>query len=190
MEPEKQTLRNLLRRKGVHGDSPAVLERLRVLSFWKDSSTILLYRSLPDEPDTNPLMKDASGKSFLFPRIDGHHLCLHRWNPGSEWITGPFGLEEPDPNTWESANLEEVDLCLVPGMAFDPAGTRLGRGKGFYDRLLATPSFRAWKIGLSWESRILSELPREAHDVPMDAVITDSRILIPGSGLDIGTERG
>jgi 5-formyltetrahydrofolate cyclo-ligase len=74
-------------------------------------------------------------------------------------------------------------------MAFDAAGTRLGRGKGFYDRLLGTASFKAWKIGISWESRILPRLPRERHDIPMDVIITEQRVLAP-CGLDIPSKSG
>lgn len=162
---------------------------IRSLSLWRESSTILLYWPLLDEPDLTPLLEESSRKTFLFPRISGDRLSIHRWNPDANWITGPFGVREPDPETWELVLPGIADLCLVPGVAFDAGGIRLGRGKGFYDRLLGSPSFRARKVGISWESRIVSGLPWEKHDVLMDIVVTEMRIIVP-SGLDIPGKRG
>jgi 5-formyltetrahydrofolate cyclo-ligase len=117
-------------------------------------------------------------------------LKIYRWTPHSLWIAGPFGIREPDPENWESASPEEIDLALIPGLAFDPMGGRLGRGKGFYDRLLGNPAFRGIKVGLAWEWQLVDEVPGAAHDIRMDIVIAGENIHDPGSMLDKPGERG
>lgn len=101
-----------------------------------------------------------------------------------------FGIREPDPEQWPAADIQTIDLALIPGLAFDRSGNRLGRGKGFYDRLLGSPGFRALKIGIVTERFLLPEIPVEAHDIRMDLVLTESSLHCPEtSGLDNGGER-
>jgi len=91
---------------------------------------------------------------------------------------------EPDPETWTPWPLEKLDCAVLPGLAFDVNGGRLGRGRGYYDRLLGNPRFRGIRIGITWEDRIVPEVPREAHDVPVHLIVTESRILDPARVLD------
>jgi 5-formyltetrahydrofolate cyclo-ligase len=154
------------------------------LAEWENANSLLLFAPLPGEPDTTGLLSHHGKKSFLFPRISGNSLQLFRWNTESIWITGPFGVMEPDPTSWEPTTPEKVDLALIPGLAFDHLGGRLGRGKGYYDRLLGDPSFRAIKVGLCPEERLLPSLPIEPHDVPMDLILTEQRVVKVSSRLD------
>jgi 5-formyltetrahydrofolate cyclo-ligase len=197
MEMEKKTLRAGIRKEltAPHPEaSAAIRSRLQSLDCWKTARTILTYHPLTSEADLLPLLLEESSKEWIFPRIEGESLTLHRWTQEAIWRTGPFGILEPDPKEWPTASLEAIDLALIPALAFDRRGNRLGRGKGFYDRLLANSGFRALKIGIATERFLLPEIPTEPHDIIMDLVITESGIYFPsgsheGSGLDKGTER-
>jgi len=141
------------------------------LPEWKNAQSILLYHPLPGEIDVMAFLAADSTKSFLFPRIEGQNLALYRLLEESRWITNPFGFKEPDPGSWEAVTPKEVHLAIVPGLAFDEKGGRLGRGKGYYDRLLGHPDFQGIKIGLCWPWQLLDSLPCEPHDIRMDRVI-------------------
>jgi 5-formyltetrahydrofolate cyclo-ligase len=183
---EKQSLRERIRKLGAehgHADSAWIRNALSSLEIWKRPSTVLLYAPLADEPDPMAIAADPGGHSVLFPRIEGDQLRLYRQLPGSRWIQAPRGfpgLREPDPASWTEAFPGEVDLALIPGLAFDPSGGRLGRGKGYYDRLLGSEDFRGLKIGIGWSWQLLPVVPREAHDVTMDLVIAGGEIHCPG----------
>jgi 5-formyltetrahydrofolate cyclo-ligase len=193
IDGEKQRLRDRMRKLAA-GPTPAEkshsVEVLCRLALWDRSSSILLYTPIAGEPDPLPLMQMPGNRSFLFPKITGDRLEVYRHSAGSLWTVGPFGIREPDPESWEAASPAEVDLALVPGLAFDPKGGRLGRGKGFYDRLLGDPGFRGIKIGFAWEWQIIGEVPGMAHDIRMDFVLAGEKIYDPGSRLDKPEERG
>ena len=164
-----------LSRLSLPGDSVAHRQCLLDLSEWETASTILLYNPLPGEVDLMPLIRGDDSRKFLFPRIEGEHLQLYRPSGTDEWITHPLGLLEPDPETWEKASPGEIDLALIPGLAFDPQGGRLGRGKGFYDRLLGDPDFRGVKIGICWHWQVVDSVPYEAHDIRMDLIVSGEK---------------
>jgi 5-formyltetrahydrofolate cyclo-ligase len=166
------------------------IKNILELDGWKTSSSVLLFAPIEWEPDPMELISAAPEYSFLFPRIAGDHLEIHRMSPRSLWITGSYGIREPDPVSWDQATLSEVDLALIPGLAFDSKGGRLGRGKGFYDRLLGHPEFRGIKVGLAWDWQIVAEVPCDRDDIPMDFVVTPGKIHQAGSTLDKLEERG
>lgn len=185
IQAEKQRLRLHLRAlPAPPAESPLLLPVILELAEWQAASSLLLFAPLPGEPDPTGLLSHHGEKSFLFPKISGDSLRLFRWSPESRWSTGPFGVQEPDPASWEEAAAAEIDLALIPGLAFDLAGGRLGRGKGYYDRLLGDCSFRAVKAGICTEERILPSIPMEPHDVPMDLIITEQRAVRASSMLD------
>lgn len=164
--------------------SRPLVENLLKLNVRKQSASVLLYAPIQCEADPRGLITTAPECSYLFPKVAGDHLEIYKMTPSSRWITGPYGISEPDPGSWEPANLSEVDLAVVPGLAFDPNGGRLGRGKGGYDRLLGHPSFRGVKVGLAWNWQIVGEVPVESHDSLMDLVVTPTKIHEAGSALD------
>ena len=166
------------------------MKNILELDGWKTFSSVLLFAPIEWEPDPMELISTAPECSFLFPRIAGDHLEIHRMSPRSLWITGSYGIREPDPGSWDQAALSEVDLALIPGLAFDSKGGRLGRGKGFYDRLLGHPEFRGIKVGLAWDWQIVAEVPCDRDDIPMDFVVTPGKIHQSGSTLDKLEERG
>jgi 5-formyltetrahydrofolate cyclo-ligase len=186
IQAEKQRLRAHLR--SLPPSSPEGAAELHTVIMeqaeWQAASSVLLYAPLPGEPDPTGILAQHGHKSFLFPRISGDFLELFRWSPASDWIVGPFGVREPDPGTWERVEPGDVDLALIPGLAFDASGHRLGRGRGYYDRLLGNPGFRAFKAGLCHKDRLLPGIPIEPHDVLMDLIITGQRVIRPSSMLD------
>ena len=191
---EKKTLRDGIRKELIPPrleEASAIRSKLVTLDCWRTARTIFTYHPLQNEVDLLPLLDKESTKEWIFPRVDGQSLSLHRWAPHAPWLKGAFDIREPDPEHWAEVGIETIDLALIPGLAFDRTGSRLGRGKGFYDRLLASEGFRALKIGIVTERFLLAEIPREPHDIGMDLVVTESALHVTeGSGLDNGAERG
>lgn len=147
---------------------------------WLAAKTILLYCSLPDEVDTTPLFQAIANsasetkKQIVLPVVVGEELEL-RYHQGT-MHKGAYGILEPKEGTLLTS-YGDIDLVVVPGMAFDKAGHRIGRGKGYYDRLFARMSegneSRAhyYKIGVGFDFQCLDEVPHEAHDTPVDELI-------------------
>lgn len=156
----------------------------------RKAGEILLFSPLPGEADPLPLMDLLPHARFLFPRMEGETLGVFRHSQEGLWLEGPFGLREPDPGTCERVYPEYIDLALIPGLAFDARGGRLGRGKGYYDRLLGDPRFRGIKVGFCHEWQLVDLVPREAHDIAMDLVIAGGRVIDARSMLDIPGESG
>jgi 5-formyltetrahydrofolate cyclo-ligase len=173
---EKQRQRELMRRvlASRSRDQSPDLRTLVESPVWEASTCILLFSPLPEEPDPTPLERvpSAEGKRFLYPRISGDSLELLERTPSGRWITGPFGLREPDPATWNPAGPSSPDCAIVPGLAFDRNGYRLGRGRGYYDRLLGDPLFRGITIGVAWREQIVERVFREEHDIPVRLLLT------------------
>lgn len=173
---EKQRQRDRMRRflASRVEISPPDLQALVESGIWQASSSVLLFSPLPDEPDPTPLEKNprSEAKRFLYPRISGDSLELYERVEASRWIAGPYDLMEPDLETWIPVGPESPDCALIPGLAFDRQGYRLGRGKGYYDRLLGDPRFRGVTIGLAWGEQIVDQVPRELHDIPVRFLLT------------------
>lgn len=154
--------------------SDSVFERLEHSAPFQLAEKILMYHSLPDELDTRRFLeKWKNRKQFFLPRVNGAELELLKYDETRLEI-GSFHIEEPTGD--ETHPVEEIELIVVPGVAFDRKGTRLGRGKGFYDRLLK--SAKAVKVGVGYEFQLVDEIPAEEHDVPMDMVITEHTTVI------------
>jgi 5-formyltetrahydrofolate cyclo-ligase len=141
---------------------------------------VLAYAATPEELDPSVLVRSLreSGVLVAFPRVCGPcELALH-WAEIDDLRPGYCGLLEPGADAVE-ADPNEIDLVLVPGVAFDEHCHRLGMGGGFYDRLLAALPPGTTKIGLAFDEQIVDAVPREEHDVVLDAVVTPTRVLRP-----------
>ena len=135
---------------------------------------ILMYHSLPDELYTHRfLSKWGNRKHFYLPRVNGVNLEILPYDE-TRLELGAFHIEEPTGDN--TVNPEDIELIVVPAVAYDRKGNRLGRGKGFYDRLLSAT--RATKVGVGYEFQILDEIPVEPHDVKMDIVISQNGCII------------
>lgn len=152
--------------------SEDICSKVLALASWQEAGTLLLYYPLPDEVDVRLLIKDAfeSGKKVLLPVVKGDELELHLYEGEASLKEGAFGIMEPTGPLFAPEHYGEIELAVIPGMAFDSAGHRLGRGKGYYDRLL--PNLNAAKlIGICFPFQFLEEVPAEAHDISVCKVI-------------------
>lgn len=141
---------------------------LEILSPYK---VIMLYSALPDEVPTQILIDQLAvqGKTVLLPRvISDTDMELHRYTGKQDLQTGAYNILEPTGELF--TDYEAIDIAIVPGMAFDNDGHRLGRGKGYYDRFLSrVPNI--YKIGLCFSWQMVDHVPFDEHDIVMDEVI-------------------
>ncbi len=153
--------------------SDRICSHLQAVEQFQSAQTILAYCSIRNEPDLSPLFA-LTDRQWGLPRCVGKSLVWHRWSPGDPLEKGTYGILEPVAD-WPEVEPETVDLILVPAVACDPRGYRLGYGGGFYDRLLSLP---AWQfkptIGLVFDLAYLPELPIEACDRKLDRVCTET----------------
>jgi 5-formyltetrahydrofolate cyclo-ligase len=159
--------------------SETLCQQLTSLPLWQQAKSVLLFAPRQDEPDLWPLAQVAlsTGKHVALPRFVTateiyETACV--LNATTEVLPGKYGILEPAP-ICKVADLKQLDLVLVPGLAFDRHGYRLGRGKGFYDRLLATVSGRT--CGVAFDAQLIATLPVEPHDVPLNCILTPTHWL-------------
>ena len=133
-----------------------------------DASVVALFISLTDEPETVEIIAElAKTKRVVVPRIEGEEMNFYEIAEGL--AEGVFGILEPLSTT--PVEPSEIDVMVVPGVAFTQSGERLGRGKGFYDKYLSRKGFRAHTIGICYPCQVVEHLPVEPHDKVMDEVI-------------------
>ena len=152
--------------------SEDICSKVLALASWQEAGTLLLYYPLPDKVDVRLLIKDAfeSGKKVLLPVVKGDELELHLYEGEASLKEGTFGIMEPTGPLFAPKHYGEIELAIIPGMAFDSVGHRLGRGKGYYDRLL--PNLKTAKLtGICFPFQLLEEVPAEAHDISVCKVI-------------------
>ncbi len=160
--------------------SLAACKHLTGLPEFADAETVMVFLSLPDEVDVAAVALAAwqRDKTVAAPTVDWKH---HRMTPvqitslESGLKVGRHGI--PEPAGGQPVPVEMIDMILAPGFAFDREGQRLGRGGGFYDRLLAQPGCRATICGIGFSEQIVPEVKVEAHDRPVDLLVTDEEVL-------------
>jgi 5-formyltetrahydrofolate cyclo-ligase len=153
-----------------------IAERVWSVPEIATARTLLLYASLPEEVPTDEIAREAHRRGVVvtYPRClpATREMALHRLAGLHELRSGSYGIREPDP-ACPILDVGEIDAVLVPGLAWDRAGGRLGRGAGYYDRLFARPDFRAFRCGLFFAAQELPRLPTDPWDAPLDAVLTE-----------------
>lgn len=157
----------------------AIRERVWALSAYENAEKLLLYLSKGSEPDTWKIFDRAlaQGKEVYAPRcLDGQGtMAFYQVKSREELIPGRFGLLEPSPEGRFPLGDPEGALCLVPGLAFDEEGYRLGYGKGYYDRFLAEHPVMA--VGLCYKELLLPQLPRGPYDRQVNCLVTEAGAL-------------
>ena len=157
----------------------AMTERLLSHQAFQGAQLVLAYSALKFEMDPRAVVEHAwsLGKTVVMPRTLAatRELVLHRYASGDVLEEGGFVIQEPLPSAPEVAP-EAIDVVLIPGLGYDTRGQRLGFGQGYYDRLLPRLT-RAVRIGLAYEVSLLAEVPNAAHDIPVDFVITERRVI-------------
>ena len=154
--------------------STSMFRLLQESDLWESTRSILIYHPLKSEPDTSQILT-STGRTIFLPRVTASGLDIHLYSGPSSLTRSPHGMLEPDPTCSPIVSPEEIGLAIIPGLAFDPlTGVRLGRGGGYYDRLLADERYRAHTLGIAFELQIESDLPLEPHDQTIDYLLTES----------------
>ena len=160
--------------------SLAIAGRVEALEAVRSARTLAAYTALGAEVDPLALVHAcaARGVRVVFPRIAaGERLLTFAGCAPNELVRGALGAAEP-PASAAEVPLDAIDAVVLPGVAFTPDGHRLGRGGGYYDATLARMP-RAFTVGLAFEVQLVPTLPFEPHDVPLDAIATEARLLRP-----------
>lgn len=156
--------------------SNEVIQTLELTSLFQQAQNVLSYYSLGDEVDTHQLMSDyAHSKRFVLPVVRGEDLLLKEFRLGQKMKKGDLGISEPEGGD-EFVDFDSIDLIIVPGVAFDRKLNRLGRGKGYYDRLLS--QLKSPKIGICFDFQLLESIPVEDWDIKMDMIVAQNEIVI------------
>lgn len=179
-QPTKDDMRRVLRdiRAEAAARDPDAAERLAdvfpMKLFDRYGPVVAGYVPIRDELSPLPLMDRLAlaGAALCLPRLESSgEMSFRLWEPGEPLVEGPFGLSEPP----ETAPLAKPSLVLVPALGFDASGTRLGYGKGHYDRALAhlRSAGRAFACVIAYKAQMLDDLPCEPHDEPLDWAVTE-----------------
>lgn len=165
----------------------AIKDRLFSQDIFKEARSILLYVSFRSEVDTRKYLHDIIqlGKKLVLPLVDTRHKVLKLYGIKSpdELKPGYMGILEPGILRYRRCSLRDIDLVIIPGTGFDPNGNRLGYGGGYYDKLLSMEARELAEIdhittvALAFEEQIGEEIPSEPHDIKVDMIITDERII-------------
>ena len=166
-----------LSEKQRQGRSLQALALLQQQPIWHKAQTVLLYAPLKDELNVWPLLATALAerKAVALPRFDapsGQYIPCAIKEVGKDLESGRYGIQEPG-NHCQPLDLKRLDFVLVPGVAFDLHGRRIGRGKGYYDRLLA--GVRGHTCGIAFDEQIVTEVPVGPHDSDVNCILTPTR---------------
>lgn len=151
-------------------------ELLFALPEFQSARIVMFFASFRSEVETGLMIRHAltSGKRVILPKVKGKDLALFEIRDFEKDVSpGTWGILEPVAS--RSIDLAEIDLIIVPGVAFDERGNRLGYGAGYYDRLLST--FTNATVALAFELQIVPQIHADPHDVPVKKIVTEKRIL-------------
>ncbi len=170
-----KSVRNLLPASACSERSAKACTRVLALPEFAAAKNVAGYVAMQKELDTRPVLDRAAelGKVVLLPRVIETGLAFHVYTPGDPLEESGWGVLEPGPETARVA-IEDIDLMLVPALALDLRGYRIGYGKSFYDRVLPELT-RGRSIGLGYDFQLLAEVPNEPHDMRVHLIVTDAR---------------
>jgi 5-formyltetrahydrofolate cyclo-ligase len=156
--------------------------RLFEFANFLEAKIVLLYVNSDSEVGTRDIIKRCYeyNKIVVLPAFDPQlfQMTLMKIDkPDTDLKPGPRDVLEPDPTKCKEVPIESVDIAIIPGIAFDEKGGRIGSGQGYYDRLIPTLAITTRKVSLAFESQILQQIPMESHDKHVDIIITEKRII-------------
>ncbi len=159
-----------------------VANRLFAFANFLEAGIALLYIQKENEVPTEGIIKQcyAINKVVVLPSFNAekHRMKLMKVdNPESDLIPGPRGILEPDSGICKIVPIDFIDIAIIPGVAFDEKGGRIGTGEGYYDRLIPKLPATTRKVALAFESQIISQVPMASHDKYVDIIITEERII-------------
>ena len=166
----------------INEKTAAVENRLFAFANFLESKIALLYISENLEVGTDSIIQKAYSynKIVVLPAFDpeNYQMTLMKVDAfGQELIPGPRGVLEPDPSKCKVVPMDRIDIAILPGLAFDEKGGRIGLGTGYYDRLIPRLDITTRKVALTFEEQIIPQVPMESHDKHVDIIITDKRII-------------
>jgi 5-formyltetrahydrofolate cyclo-ligase len=178
-------LRNAMPSEEIEKKSRAIQERVTELEAVRSASTLMAYLSFGSEVLTDGLIRWCwgEGKRVVVPvcRPENRELIACRIDGFDELETGHYGIRAPKEGLLRPVERGKIDVILVPALAFDRTGYRIGYGGGYYDRFLPQ-AIRAVKIGVAFASQIVAEIPVDGHDLPVDVIVTEKEVIIPEDG--------
>ncbi|KKR06928.1 MAG: 5-formyltetrahydrofolate cyclo-ligase, 5-formyltetrahydrofolate cyclo-ligase [Candidatus Peregrinibacteria bacterium GW2011_GWC2_39_14] len=154
-----------------------IISKIARNSLYKSSKSILFFMSIHGEPDLTPLIKTAlKTKNVFLPRTDkkNNFIHVHQIKTLDDLKIGTYNIKEPH-DACPKIDPKKIDLAFIPGIVFSETCSRVGFGKGFYDRFLKQT--KCYKIGLAYEFQIVENMSCEIHDVPMDEIITEQKTI-------------
>jgi len=151
--------------------SESIRTSIPSLPNWQAAHTIAAYAALPSEPDLRPFAW-RSHHRVLLPRVTAHDITFYHVSSPEDLIPGSFGVLEPDPKKCPPADPASAAVIFVPGVAFTAEGARLGRGRGYYDRLLSVLPADIQRIGVCFSCQLVDTIPQEPHDEGVDLVLS------------------
>lgn len=158
-----------------------IIKRLFNTPEFKKAKSILFYASFRSEVDTMGCLNSAIklGKKIGLPKVDREQRCLRLYEIKDTTEVQPnyMGIPEPSILRGRKMDLKDIDIAVVPGAGFDTKGNRLGYGAGYYDKLLSGSRKHITTIALAFEEQIVPGVPREGHDVRVDKIITEKRVI-------------
>lgn len=187
MSKERIRKETLEKRKSMFSEeliekSDFVTEKLLSTDLYRNANTIMAYIDFRNEVQTEKIIKTAiaDGKRIVIPIsiVETRQLLLSEIiNYDTELESGAYGILEPKKEYIRETDAKLVDMVLIPGVAFDERGFRVGYGAGYYDRFLERVRDDASKIALAFELQIVDYAFEDSHDVPVDMIVTESRII-------------
>jgi 5-formyltetrahydrofolate cyclo-ligase len=184
LNPSKTVLRKEMKQKRQMLDlaqrmraSQSIMNRLHELVPIHNARTIMGYAAIQNEVDMTPFLEAQQqlGKTILLPRVHADQLVAVEWQGWQKTELSSFGIREP---LGEVYPLADIDVVLVPGLAFDGRGHRLGFGRGFYDRFLPNLRQDAFKCGICYEFQVVDSILPHAADIPMHWIVTEQSELV------------
>ena len=176
---EIEPLRKALKPAEISALSAAVVKNIETLESFHAAKTVALYRAIAGEVNIDALFKTCwkLGKRTCIPvfKTASKTYEMTLVSDQTTYSNGHYGIQEP--NALRAISLDQIDLITVPGVAFDPAGNRLGRGGGYYDHFLK--GYSGTTAGVAFAFQIRPDIPVEAHDQPVDWIVTSAGIIRP-----------
>ena len=185
MDPDKASLRAALHARlrdtseeERSASSADIRRHLLESDAWQRARTVMLFAALRYEPDLLPLVDNAQDRRLIFPALENDCIVPRAVSSLDGLSVAAHGIREPSPERCAIVRAKEIDLILVPGLGFGRDGTRLGRGRGHYDRFLATLPATAVRCGVCFGCQVSDTLPTEPHDLPVSLLVTENGVAV------------
>jgi 5-formyltetrahydrofolate cyclo-ligase len=187
-EKKREIRDEIIEKIGMYGEKEraekmaALNERLLSFANFQESKIAFLPSAREHEMDLMSIIRQSLSlnKIVVLPafKVDKIDMTLMKLDdPNSELIQGPLGNMEPDPQKCKVVPIDSIDIAIIPGLAFDEKGGRVGTGNGYFDQFIPKLPITARKVSLAFEDQLIQQIPMESHDKYVDIIITEKRII-------------